>query len=150
MSELKLSETELINKEIKIGTKKYKKGQCIYIAKNYLFDDIFRLGYTGNLTERINYYSNDCKIIYACFCPNAKLVKICIDAKYEKNKENLNKDWIKGVSVQEIVENIKKLNIDLKNEYEEITEIEYGNSKKKEQINKKANYVENLMSSEKT
>lgn len=105
---------------------KCQKGPYVYLEQNSLIENYTKVGFTGNLPERLTYYETAqparAHLLYAVFSNNAKIVEDFIKAKYEKNRAP-NKEWIMGIEVDVLKSDLKRLTMEISGEeFTELTE----------------------------
>jgi hypothetical protein len=113
---------------------KHRKGPCFYLMGDENDNSFCKPGFSGNLTERNVYYSTSLpcyfKILYAVYCPNAKLVEDFIKIKFKKYKEP-NKELLPiryKVNKEDIIKAVRNQLEIMEEEYEEVVDFveEYG------------------------
>ena len=156
--ELKDKEIEHITRKHNLFLKRkkrsvYEKGNVVYIVSNYKFDSFYKIGKATQkseesisaFTSRLSTY-NTCsphnfKVHYLIYLENNTLLENNIKEKYKSQLNPTNKEWIKGVKVEEIISFIRKQCKYLEIEYKDF---EYKTS----MVENKENEIENEIEDE--
>ena len=104
---------------------KCQKGPCVYLEKNSLIENYVKIGFTGNLQERLAYYETSqpvrSNLVYAIFCEDAKIVEDFMKAKYKNRAPN--KEWVSDIEIDilriDLISLVKQIS---GNEFTELTE----------------------------
>jgi len=82
-----------------------KEGNCVYLIKMDDREKNFKIGITGNITDRIGHYrtgSPFCKLLFVLYTEEADLLERIIKTKYSKNMLLSNREIFTRISHKEV------------------------------------------------
>ncbi len=97
---------------------KLKEGTVVYLLNMIgLEDDLntttkYKVGMTGDITDRVSGFRTAnpfCKLLFLMYTPQNSLIEKCMKVKYEKELYPRNSEFISGIPIETLINDIKSI-----------------------------------------